>query len=71
MSPGVGNALLNFGLGGSLWLDRQLKNSGLLTFAQVRQKYDLAVRKFERIESSGLGGLSPTLAGRDLTLWRL
>ncbi len=42
-------SLLSCKLSGSLWLGRQLKNRGLLTFTQACEQHDLAVRKFECI----------------------
>jgi hypothetical protein len=44
---------LGFDLNHSPWLRRQLKNRSLLTLAQERQKYDLAVRKFQCIVMGG------------------
>jgi hypothetical protein len=48
-STDVSNAPLAGGLSGSLWLGRQLENCSQLSFAKMRQEYDLAVWKFDRI----------------------
>jgi hypothetical protein len=45
--------LLDFSLGSGFQFCGQLKNRSLLTFAQERQKHDLAIRKFERIVMGG------------------
>ena len=52
-SAHVGCPLLLLTLVSSLWLRRQLKNRSLLTLAQERQEYDLAIRKFQCIVMGG------------------
>jgi len=52
-STHVGHAPLRLRFNDRPWLCGQLKNRSQLTFAQERQKHDLAIRKFERIVMGG------------------
>jgi hypothetical protein len=53
VSADVGCSSLGFSLTGSFGFRRQLKNRSLLTLAEERQEYDLAVRKFQCIVMGG------------------
>ena len=52
-SAGVSRALPACGPFRRLWLDRQLQDRRLLSFAQQRQQYHPAVGKFKRIVMGG------------------